>query len=99
MFSSERFALSFAFALSACGTDSYTPACPELIRFDVRDPAERQNPEVVRARALAVEAGCLTPLGAPAPELVGGRGGESGLAPGTTAGADANSAGDGGASP
>jgi hypothetical protein len=90
--------LFLAFAAAACGTDSYTPACPEIPRFDIREPGERDDPEVLRARAAAVEAGCLTPPGNPAPVESGGRGGEAGLGAGTAGGSGGPSnAGDGGA--
>jgi len=69
----------------ACGSEGYTPACPELLPFDVRDEVERVDPEVVRARADAVEAGCLT---APGAVELGG-----------SAGDGAESAGDGGRGP
>jgi hypothetical protein len=77
-------------AAPACGSDGYTPACPELPLFDIRNAAQRSSAEVVAARTAAVEAGCLT---APAPAAPRPNGGSGGAAQ------PEGSAGDGGASP
>jgi hypothetical protein len=107
----RRFALLVFLAGPACGTDAYTPACPELPRFDIRDPVERGNPVVQRARADAVEAGCVTAPAEPPPDAAAVGGATAGTAGGSaqaageggatagTAGGSAQAAGEGGASP
>jgi len=50
-------------ALAACGEVGVTPDCPPLPLYSVRDAGWRTDPEVLDARAAAVDAGCLTELG------------------------------------
>jgi hypothetical protein len=63
---------------AACGgDDGYTPTCPELPLFDVRNQSERSAAAVVSARARAVDAGCLSAAGEP---VLGGSAGSAGSA-------------------
>jgi hypothetical protein len=72
--------------IAACGgDDGYTPTCPELPLFDVKNPSERNAAAVVRLRAEAVLAGCLGATGEP---VLDGSAGSAGSAaePDSTAG-------------
>ena len=54
---------SVCLALVACGEEGVTPDCPPMPLYDVQDAAWREDPEILEARAAAVDAGCLTDLG------------------------------------
>jgi hypothetical protein len=94
------FLLLALLVVPACGTDGYTPACPELVLYDIGNPAERAKPDVVAARNAAIEAGCVTaPASAPPPASGGGGSGDSGGS-GNAGGTEPQAAaGDGGAAP
>jgi hypothetical protein len=50
-------------ALVACGEDGVTPNCPPLPLYNIHDENWLDDPDVQEARAEAIDAGCLTPLG------------------------------------
>jgi hypothetical protein len=50
-------------ALVACGEDGVTPDCPELPLYDIRDAGWADSREIRAARAEAIDAKCITPLG------------------------------------
>jgi hypothetical protein len=58
---------ALSFVLVACGEDGITPDCPPLPLYDIHDDAWQTDADIQEARAKAIDAGCMTELGEPAP--------------------------------
>lgn len=69
------FVVSLLGLLVACGADGYTPDCPELPRYDVRQPLSAEAQAKLRAAAAK---GCITPPAGLIDAAAGGNGGAGG---------------------
>jgi hypothetical protein len=73
--------------VAACAEEGETPTCPPQVLYDYTEPDASNDPDVARARAAGVDAGCLTPTGtATSGTIQTPAGGNSGRGGGTSGG-------------